>query len=111
VSTVAGWSVTGRFDADVPTTVSNTLSPDVRRGISRTPAEERFLASGGLNELSIGVHGHRPADLRLQATFMAMGPGVPHRRVGVVRMVDVTPTVLRLLGVAAPPSVSGRAIW
>ena len=42
---------------------------------------------------------------------MAIGPGVPHRRTGVVQMIDVTPTVLSLLGVAAPTSVSGHAIW
>lgn len=111
VSTMPGWSITGRFGADAPAIVSNTLSPDVRQKISRTSAEERFLASGGLNELSLGIHGHRPGDPRLQATFMATGPGVPRRRVGVVQMVDVTPTVLRLLGVAAPASVTGRPIW
>ena len=111
VSAVPGWGVTGRFDPAAPTVVRNTLSPDTRKRISRTPAEDRFLENGALNELSLGVHGHRPADPRLQAWFMAIGPGVPHRRVGVVPMIDVAPTVLSLLGVPIPPTVSGHAIW
>ena len=111
VSARSGWSFSSRFDPAVPDTVPSTLSPDVRRRISQSSAEASFLESGGFNEVSLGVHGHRPGDPRLQAWFMAIGPGVPHRRTGVVQMIDVTPTVLSLLGVAAPTSVSGHAIW
>ena len=111
VSAVPGWGVSGRFDPAVPPIVPNTLSPDVRRRISRSPAEKRFLENGGLNELSLGIHGHRPDDQRTQAWFMAIGPEVPHRRIGVVHLVDVAPTALRLLGIEPPRTMSGRPIW
>lgn len=111
VSATPGWGLTGRYDPNVPVIVPSTLSPDTRRRVSRSPAEEQFLAKGGLNELSAGVHGHRPGDPRSQAIFYAIGPDVPRRKLGVVEMVDVAPTVLRMLHVAAPSSMVGRALW
>lgn len=111
VSAEPGWGLTGRYDPNVPVIVPSTLSPDTRARISRSPAERQFLEKGGLNELSLGVHGHRPGDPRTQAIFYAIGPDVPRRKLGVVEMVDVAPTVLRVLHVAVPESMVGRALW
>lgn len=108
ISTPPGWAVSDRFDAGVPVFVPTTLTADARRRISRSPAEQRFLEGGGLNELGNGVHGHVAGDPRLQAIFMALGPRVPHRRIGRIAAVDVMPTVLSLLGLEAPPYVIGR---
>jgi predicted AlkP superfamily phosphohydrolase/phosphomutase len=111
VSAEPGWGTSGRFDPAVPVIVPSTLSPDARKRVSRSRAEERFLERGGLNELSAGVHGHRPGDPRMQAIFYAIGPDVPRRRLGTVAMVDVAPTVLRVMGVAVPSFMAGRPIW
>lgn len=111
VSALPGWGITGRFDPAVPSIVPSTLSPDARKRLSRSPAEERFLEKGFHNELSAGVHGHRPGDPRTQAIFYAIGPDVPRRRLGTVAMVDVAPTVLRLMGVPLPSHMVGRPLW
>ena len=107
----AGWAISGRFDPAVPAIVPNTVSPDARQRVSRSPAEQRFLETGGLNELRPGVHGHRPGDPRMQAIFYAMGPSVPRLRAPTASMTDVAPTVLRLLNVTPPPFMSGRAVF
>lgn len=106
-----GWGVTGRFEPKVPWFVPSSLSPDARQRISRSPEEERFLADGGLNELSLGIHGARPADPDVRAMFLAIGPDVPRARRGIVAMTDVAPTVLGLLGVPSPAWVTGRKVF
>lgn len=57
-----------------------------------------------------GTHGYLPSRPRMATGFVAAGPGV---RSGIViermGLVDVAPTVARLLGVAAPP-VEGRVL-
>jgi predicted AlkP superfamily phosphohydrolase/phosphomutase len=111
VSAEPGWGLTSRFDPAVPVIVPSTLSPDVRARVSRSPAERQFLEKGQHNELSAGVHGHRPGDPRTQAIFYAIGPNVPHRKLGTVEMVDVAPTVLRLLHVPAPSFMVGRPLF
>jgi len=90
VSAEPGWGLTGRFDPAVPVIVPSTLSPDARERVSRSAAERLFLEKGGLNELSAGVHGHRPGDPRTQAIFYAIGPDVPRgRKLAPSRWVDV----------------------
>jgi len=111
LSAQPGWGVTGRYDPAVPVIVPSTLSPDARARVSRSPAERQFLEKGGHNELSAGVHGHRPGDPRIQAIFYATGPDVPRRKLGTVAMVDVAPTVLRLLKIAPPPFMVGRSLF
>lgn len=105
-----GWGATSRYDPAVPTIIPATLSPDVRKRVSRSPAEEAFLEKGGHNELSIGIHGHRPKDPRTEAIFYAIGPNIPHRRTGRVSIIDVAPTVLRLLHVPQPPTMKGKSV-
>jgi predicted AlkP superfamily phosphohydrolase/phosphomutase len=109
VSADAGWSISDRVDSLLPTFAPNTLNPATRARLARTPAEAAFLADGRYNEISLGVHGHRPGDPRLQAVFMAVGPHVPHLAGGVRDMVDVAPTVLELLGIPRPAHMAGHA--
>jgi predicted AlkP superfamily phosphohydrolase/phosphomutase len=104
-----GWGVTSRFDPAVPHIVPSTLSPDVRARVSRSPAEQQFLEKGAHNELSIGVHGHRPGDPRIGAIFYAIGPDIPRKRVGRLEMIDVAPSVLQLLRIAQPSFMRGKS--
>jgi predicted AlkP superfamily phosphohydrolase/phosphomutase len=106
-----GWGVTGRFDPAVPIIVPATLSPDTRVRVSRSAAEAAFLRKGSNNEVSLGVHGHRPGDPRSQAIFYAIGPDVPRKRAGTVPMTAVAPTVLRLLHVPRPSFMQAEAVW
>jgi predicted AlkP superfamily pyrophosphatase or phosphodiesterase len=58
----------------------------------------------------LGTHGHLPTRPRMATGFIIAGAGV---RAGVglerVRLIDVAPTVARLLGIEAPP-VEGRVL-
>jgi hypothetical protein len=57
-----------------------------------------------------GAHGYDPSLPAMHAIFYAAGPDVCGGTLGVVRNIDVAPTVLRLLGVAAPATSEGRPI-
>lgn len=58
-----------------------------------------------------GFHGYDPAADDMAALFMAFGRGVrPGTRLGVVRAIDVAPTVLALLGQPIPDRMEGRVI-
>jgi hypothetical protein len=56
-----------------------------------------------------GHGGVRPVDM--MTPLLLAGPGVPHRRGGVVRTVDLPATLLRLLGRPVPPELDGRPIF
>jgi predicted AlkP superfamily pyrophosphatase or phosphodiesterase len=48
-----------------------------------------------------GTHGHLPTRAGMEASFIAAGPGiVPGRNLGRIQLMDVAPTLARLLGVA-----------
>jgi predicted AlkP superfamily phosphohydrolase/phosphomutase len=58
-----------------------------------------------------GAHGPFPTRRRLHAIFYAAGPGIgPGVRPGLVRAVDVAPTVSRLLDIPPPADSVGRAL-
>jgi predicted AlkP superfamily pyrophosphatase or phosphodiesterase len=58
-----------------------------------------------------GMHGYAPDVPDMGGIFFAMGRGVrPGTQLGVVRMVDVAPTVARLLAIAPPASSEGKPI-
>jgi predicted AlkP superfamily pyrophosphatase or phosphodiesterase len=58
-----------------------------------------------------GAHGYRPEVSEMGALFLAAGRGaVPGSRLGDMRMVDVAPTVLALLGLPVPDWMEGRPI-
>ncbi|MBI4478062.1 MAG: alkaline phosphatase family protein [Acidobacteria bacterium] len=59
----------------------------------------------------LGVHGMFPTRRKLQAIFYAAGPGVAAgRHLGLVRSVDIAPTVAALLGIPPPAHATGRAL-
>jgi choline-sulfatase len=66
----------------------------------------------GLGEHEESVHGFFVYETTLHVPLIVRGPGVKpgHRLQVVARTVDVLPTVLELLGVAAIPRVSGRSL-
>jgi predicted AlkP superfamily pyrophosphatase or phosphodiesterase len=57
-----------------------------------------------------GTHGHDPTPDYMHATFVAAGAGIkPGVRLGVIRNVDVAPTIARLLGLEMK-NVEGRVL-
>ena len=57
------------------------------------------------------MHGYDPALPDMQGIFLALGRGVPAgAHADAVRMIDVAPTVARLLGIAPPRDAEGTAI-
>ncbi len=58
------------------------------------------------------THGFFVYQPTLRIPFLVAGPGVPkgQRRAGIARTVDVLPTLLRLLGLPAPPRLEGVAL-
>ncbi|HKA14254.1 MAG TPA: alkaline phosphatase family protein [Myxococcota bacterium] len=77
-----------------------------------TFASEGLLARAGkLLGASRGVHGYAPEDPDMQGIFLAIGRGVPAgAHPDTVRMIDVAPTVARLLGIGPPRQAEGRPI-
>jgi predicted AlkP superfamily pyrophosphatase or phosphodiesterase len=61
---------------------------------------------------AVGTHGYDPAaHPEMQGTLLAMGRGVaPATRLGGVHVVDVAPTVARLLGIAPPRHAEGTPV-
>jgi predicted AlkP superfamily pyrophosphatase or phosphodiesterase len=58
-----------------------------------------------------GSHGFDPNMPEMGAMMLAMGRGVPHGgRVGAIQMIDVAPTVAKLLGIEPPLQSIGTAI-
>lgn len=56
-----------------------------------------------------GAHGYSPDRKEMLATFILAGDGVAPRDLGVVSMIDVAPTIARIMGVELP-STDGEAI-
>ena len=58
-----------------------------------------------------GAHGYRPEHPDMAGIFFALGRGVPAGgRLGSVRMIDVAPSVARLLAIDPPRDSEGRPI-
>jgi predicted AlkP superfamily pyrophosphatase or phosphodiesterase len=57
-----------------------------------------------------GAHGYDPTIPRMSAIFFAAGPDVGRGTLPVVRNIDVTPTINKLLGVQSAPTVQGKAL-
>ncbi|MBV9659178.1 MAG: alkaline phosphatase family protein [Verrucomicrobia bacterium] len=61
-----------------------------------------------------GAHGYDPARPEMSAIFFAAGPDIPVEHGGAmldeVHLIDLAPTIEKLLGVAPAPTVQGRAI-
>src|SRR5262249_13675216 len=57
-----------------------------------------------------GAHGHDPNISDMSAIFFASGPDIGRGTLRQIRTVDVAPTILKLLDVAAPSTVDGKAL-
>lgn len=108
VSARPGWSMSARTNPRVNFIVPNTMTPEGRNDLR--PGAREFLAAGALNETSPGIHGYLARHRRIESIFFAVGPGVPHMRLGVIRVVDIAPTVAALLGISPPRDAQGRAL-
>jgi predicted AlkP superfamily pyrophosphatase or phosphodiesterase len=59
-----------------------------------------------------GAHGYWPDAPEMGAVFIAFGRGVSQgQRLGIISNLDVMPTILQLLQLEVPPSLSGRALF
>ncbi|HTR51791.1 MAG TPA: ectonucleotide pyrophosphatase/phosphodiesterase [Kofleriaceae bacterium] len=56
-----------------------------------------------------GTHGWPPTDPAMAASFIAVGPGIAHRELGRIRMLDIAPSLAAWVGVALPAAI-GSAI-
>lgn len=56
-----------------------------------------------------GAHGYSPDRTEMNATLIMAGPGVRHADLGVVEMIDIAPTVAKLLGVTLAQA-EGKAL-
>jgi predicted AlkP superfamily pyrophosphatase or phosphodiesterase len=57
-----------------------------------------------------GAHGYDPKRPEMQAIFYAAGPDIENKNVTKVRNIDIAPTIDKLLGVPASPTVDGTPI-
>ena len=57
-----------------------------------------------------GAHGHDPNISDMSAIFFAAGPDIGRGTLRQIQTVAVAPTILKLLGVAAPSTVDGKAL-
>ena len=113
----AGYPATlaGAYDAEIAWTDSlvgrllESLGGDGR-------LERTLVVAVGDHGESLGEHGEQThgffiSDATVRIPLIVAGPGVPAREVGdQVRIVDVMPTALEMLGVSAPPQVQGRSL-
>jgi predicted AlkP superfamily pyrophosphatase or phosphodiesterase len=85
---------------------------DLGVALVESPLSERLLRGiGSVFGWSRGMHGYAPEEPDMGGILFALGRGVPAARsLGVVRMVDVAPTVARLLGIEPPAGSEGRPI-
>jgi alkaline phosphatase D len=85
-------------------------SPGV--ALRESPPSERALRwLGSAFGWQRGMHGYAPDAPDMGGILFALGRGVPSgAQLGVVRMIDVAPTVSRLLGIAPPAQCEGKPI-
>ncbi len=89
------------------------LSHPTRTGdlVVRAEPPYTFMSSGILGRGALGMHGYPPEHPDMAAIFLALGRGVPAgAKLDAVRMIDVAPTVARVLGIEPPRNAEGRAI-
>jgi predicted AlkP superfamily phosphohydrolase/phosphomutase len=72
----------------------------------------RSIGSVGHNAVHVFENDTGPDDANhaQDALFMMSGPGIPAGRIAPMDLLDVAPTVLKLLGQPVPPDMQGRAL-
>jgi choline-sulfatase len=104
---------TGAYDAEIAWTDALVGGVLGRLGERR---EHTVVVVVGVHGESLGEHGEREHgfflyDATVQVPLIVTGPGVPRRAIPEqVRIVDVMPTVLDLLGAPVPASVQGKSL-
>lgn len=86
--------------------------------VAAISALDGFSIGGGVSDPLVtaldsvrGQHGHHPADPQMRTGFIASGCGIQPKSLGLIRNVDVAPTVLKLLGVnPIKGQMSGRVL-
>jgi len=106
---------TGAYDAEIAWTDS-LVGRLLERLAGDGRLERTLVVAVGDHGESLGEHGEQTHgffiyDATVRIPLIVAGPGVPPRAVSdQVRIVDVMPTVLELLGVGASPTVQGRSL-
>lgn len=76
-------------------------------GFNATASGDDFVVK---SETTLGTHGFLATNPKMNATFVASGRGVPPgKKIGIVRNIDVAPTIAHLLDVQLP-SADGQAL-
>jgi predicted AlkP superfamily pyrophosphatase or phosphodiesterase len=86
--------------------------PKVSFAVGAAPGyafHDRTTSPAVANRPGRGHHGFPPSDPAMAASFLAIGPRLPHRDLGTIRMIDIGPTIARWLGVTLS-GATGTAI-
>lgn len=76
-------------------------------GFNATAYGEEFVVK---SETTLGTHGFLATNPKMNATFVASGRGIPQgKKIGLVKNIDVAPTIASLLGVELP-SADGQVL-
>jgi len=72
----------------------------------------RSIGSVGYHAVHVFDNDTGPDDANhaQDALFIMSGPGIPAGRIAPIDLLDVAPTVLKLLGFPVPPDMQGRAL-
>jgi hypothetical protein len=89
--------------------VQNSFDPEM---FQRQPVAVRnFLINGTMNETGRAVHGNLASMRQGQSIFYAIGPDVPHKKLGKVYSLQIAPTVAQLLGIDAPADAEMKGVF
>ncbi len=76
-------------------------------GFNATAYGEEFVVR---SDTTLGTHGFLATNPKMNATFVASGRGIPRgKKIGLVKNIDIAPTIASLLGVALP-SADGQVL-
>ncbi|NMC00633.1 MAG: alkaline phosphatase family protein [Thermoanaerobaculaceae bacterium] len=62
-------------------------------------------------EVLKGMHGYSPSNLNMCGIFLACGDGVPKSKKEEACIVDICPTVLKMLGISENENIDGKALF
>jgi predicted AlkP superfamily pyrophosphatase or phosphodiesterase len=86
--------------------------PQVSFAVGAAPGyafHDRTTSPAVVDRPGRGHHGFPPSDPAMAASFLAIGPRLPHRDLGTIRMIDIGPTIAGWLGVTLS-GATGTAI-
>jgi Type I phosphodiesterase / nucleotide pyrophosphatase len=110
VSAAAGFSLDSRKSPSARFFFPISFDRKVLAAAGLEAGEVDFMAGGFMNQASPGVHGHAAATKDIAAIFYALGPQIPKARGSTSHMLQITPTIACLLGVAPPDTANAKLI-